>query len=83
MARIITFSIRNEDEWLIDRLRTLDGSMSGHIVTALKRYVSNDAETFDVVPEWYVPGADYSHLDIEVRQKLVQFGYTDSEVHLK
>lgn len=78
MARIVTFSIRSEDEWVFSAIKAKGGSTSAHIVAACKAYVEGEGSM--ARPEWYIDGADYSHLPIEERQKLVQFGYKDDEV---
>lgn len=78
MARILSISFPKEDEHLVDTLNSLPGSTSGHVVEAIRQYLQEVNK--DVPPYWYVPGKDYSHLEIEQREYLVRFGYKDSEV---
>jgi hypothetical protein len=47
-------------------------------VTAAKAYLKSQGAASP--PFWYVKGRDYSHLPLETRQELVQFGYKDQEV---
>lgn len=79
MARIISISLRHEDEWLIASLRELPGSVSSHVCEAIKAYVGSRTGAAER-PFWYVDGKDYSHLPLADRQQLVQFGYKDSDV---
>lgn len=82
MARIVTISVKSEDEWVYEKIKAMGGSMSGHVVQAMKNYVkdSEDVHGYLTKPEWYIDGADYSHLNIEERKKLVKFGYKDEEI---
>ena len=78
MARIFSISVPKDDEHLLDALNDLPGPMSRHVVEAIRLYLKEQAG--DVPPFWYVAGKDYSHLPLETRQGLVQFGYKDAEV---
>lgn len=82
MPKIITVSVKNEDEWVVAKIDLMGGNRSAHVVQALKNYVEavEDNHGYVSAPEWYVPGKDYSHLNIEIRRKLKPFGYSDEEL---
>lgn len=75
MAKIISISIPKDAEPLIDELSALSGSLSSHVVEAIRQYLK--AKGDEAAPFWYIPGKDYSHLPAEMRQKLTKFGYVD------
>ena len=78
MARIISISVPKDSEHLLEELAQLSGSLSSHVVEAIKLYL--EAKGQESPPFWYVKGKDYSYLPLEMRQKLVKFGYTDPDV---
>jgi hypothetical protein len=78
VARIITISIPEEDDWVYTKLKAKP-SISNYVVKALKeKFLSEgDAEAItNAAPDWYIPGFDYSHLSVEEREELRKYGYT-------
>ena len=80
MARILTVSIPKDADHVVDELKALGGSVSSHVVEAILMYLK--AKGQKTPPYWYVAGKDYSHLPLETRKGLRQFGYTDPELEI-
>lgn len=76
MSRIISISVPTDAEFLIDDLKSLGGSVSGHVIEAIRLYLKDKGTGEDTAPFWYVQGKDYSHLPQEVRDGLRKWGYT-------
>jgi hypothetical protein len=76
MAKIVSISIRDEDAWVWDALRCQPGSTSALLISLAKEYLTTlgIGETM-ARPDWYVEGADYSHLSVDEREMLRKFGY--------
>lgn len=83
MTKVISISVRPEDEWIIDEMRQLGSNFSANAVAAMRDYLETQGGTVKGLkpPYWYVPGKDYSKtLSKAERLELVQFGYSDDEV---
>lgn len=83
MTKIVNISVRSEDEYIIDEIKALDGTFSGHMIAAAKEYLKTTGKALIGEKKyfWYVEGKDYSHMSIEIRRELNQlFGYTDKEI---
>jgi hypothetical protein len=78
MTKIISISVPKDAEHLIDELQARGGSVSSHVVEAIRKYL--DATGDDVPPIWFIKNKDYSHLPLDLRKTLVKFGYKDKDV---